>query len=339
MKNEPKKLLLEALRKDFGAFVRKVFAELNGGELPETGLYLALLIEFAKDIALGKIRRGIVNLPPRHLKTLIFSVALPAWMLGHDPRLKIMIVTYGDDLSRDIADMLRRILKTDWCQATFPTRLSESRFAVTDFATKQGGHVYATSIGGAITGRGANFIIIDDPVKISDATNPAVHQRVAERFSGEIMSRLNNLAKGRILIVGHRLHPGDLTGQLDDDPAWKRLVLPFVADERTAVRYGSVKWRRKAGELLRPEAYTSADVARKMADAGQPGFEALYQQNPSGVPWEPLEDGDFLAYARPIPYDAPVVVSVDPAQAAHERASFWVAQAWTIVGETYVLID
>lgn len=339
MKPSDPTILYKALRENLGAFSGKVFAELNAGDLPEKSKYLGVMDEFAADFAFGIISRGILNVPPRHLKTLKFSVALPAWMLGHNPALKIMIITYGDDLSRDIADKVRRILRTDWYKATFPTRLSADRYAVTDFTTTWGGQVYATSMGGAITGRGADVIIVDDPVKISDAANVAVHEKVAERFFGEILSRLNNQAKGRVLIVGHRLHPEDLSGQLEDSSKWKRLVLPFVADKDTTVRYGGEVWHRKAGELLRPEAYTDADVEELMAEEGPPDFETLYQQNPTGVPWEPLTDEDFPPHKVYIADDAPLVISIDPAQAANSRASCWVAQAWVIVDEKYVLID
>ena len=189
----------ELLRRNMPAFARKCFAELNGGELPEEAPYFELLMAYAEFVASGAIRRGIVNMPPRHLKTLTFSVTMVAWMLGHNPGLKIMIVTYGDELSREIADKIRRILRSKWYQEIFRTRLSASRYVVTDFATEQGGNVFATSVGGAITGRGADLIIVDDPVKNEDATNMREHDRVAARFAAEIQHRLNRPNSGQIL--------------------------------------------------------------------------------------------------------------------------------------------
>jgi predicted phage terminase large subunit-like protein len=334
-----KRELIELLRSDMTAFAKKCFAELNGGELPDNAPYFKLLVAFAEDVASGKIRRGIVNMPPRHLKTQMLSVTLVARMLGQNPNLKVMVVTHGDELSRDIAYDTRKILRCAWYQEAFGTRLSESRYVVTDFATEQGGGVFATSVRGAITGRGADLVIVDDPVKIVDATNINVHERIAGLFATEILRRLNRANTGQILIVGHRLHPQDLTGHYEGRPGWQQLVLPFIASEASTMSVGRASWHRKAGELLRPDAFSKAEVNEIQALVGPPDFETLFQQNARGVPWEPLADDSFPRFPGPVPNDAPLVVSVDPAQAANARASFWVAQAWAVMDGAFVLVD
>lgn len=335
-----KKALLEsALRTDFRSFFRKAFAELHSGDMPENARYIDVICDFLESFDSGEFRRGIINLPPRHLKTVLCTVCLSAWILGRKPATRIMIVTYGEELSRDIGDKIRHILRSTWYTAVFPTRLSSDRYQVTDFTTQQGGGVLATSFGGAITGRGADRIIVDDPVKVAEAANIAVHDRVAEVFVSEIMNRLNQPKTGKILIVGHRLHPDDLSGRFAGKPGWHQLVLPFIADEPACIEYGTKKWKRKVGELLRPEGFSEDQVEELRAIDGSPDFETLFQQNPRGVPWAELTDDSFPKYYAPIPDTCPLLLSIDPAHKTHRKASYSVIQAWCQIGENWVLVD
>src|SRR4029077_19002940 len=111
----------------------------------------------------------IVNIPPRHLKSLAASIALPAWLLGHHPTEAIVNVTYGQELSDKFARDCRAIMMASWYRALFPTRLSSARSPLQELVTTQSGFRLATSVGGVLTGRGADLIIIDDPLKPDDA--------------------------------------------------------------------------------------------------------------------------------------------------------------------------
>ena len=112
----------------------------------------------------GRIRSLIISVPPRHLKSHLASVAFPAWCLGHDPSVQILCVSYAQDLADKLSRDCRRIVASDWYQKLFPaTRLSPQRQAVPEFETTAQGFRIATSVGGALTGRGADIIIIDDP--------------------------------------------------------------------------------------------------------------------------------------------------------------------------------
>src|SRR5579863_3542410 len=106
----------------------------------------------------GRAKRLSVNIPPRHLKSLAASIALPAWLLGHDPTLAIINVTYGQDLSDKFARDCRAILQSGWYQKVFPTRLAAARSSLSELVTSQGGFRMATSVGGVLTGRGADLI-------------------------------------------------------------------------------------------------------------------------------------------------------------------------------------
>ena len=133
---------------------------------------------------------------------------------GVESAEKILIVTYSEQLALHIAYLVRKILQSTWYMKYFPTRLADDRTRVADFATTAGGGVYAVSAQGSITGRGATVIIFDDPLNIDDAGNLDQIQKVNERFDTVIMSRLDNPKTGRVVIIGHRIHPNDLSAHV-----------------------------------------------------------------------------------------------------------------------------
>ena len=124
----------------------------------------------------GKIRRLIINLPPRHLKSLMASIAFPAWCLGHDPSAQILCVSYAQDLADKLARDCRSIMMSPWYRRIFPTRLAPHRQAVQEFLTTRQGYRLATSNGGVLTGRGADMILIDDPLKPEEALSDTQRQ-------------------------------------------------------------------------------------------------------------------------------------------------------------------
>jgi hypothetical protein len=108
----------------------------------------------------------LITIPPRHLKSICTSVAFPAWMLGHDPTRRIICASYSNDLATKHARDCRAVMEADWYQRVFPgSRLDPEKNAELEFATTRRGFRYATSVGGTLTGRGINLIIIDDPMK------------------------------------------------------------------------------------------------------------------------------------------------------------------------------
>jgi len=148
------------LRSNLLAFAMKAYKEMNAQSMPGDP-YLQLLADRLAGVVTGKTKRLIVNLPPRHFKTWIGSVCLSAWILGHDPAAKILIVTYGQELADKIAHTVREILRSEWYKELFgKTKLVKSRSKLVDFVTTAGGGVRSVSIEGGVTGHGADFIII-----------------------------------------------------------------------------------------------------------------------------------------------------------------------------------
>ena len=333
MKSELKSML----RKDFLAFARKAILELDGSKLGHDP-YLEYLATELMEFVDGERRRLIVNLPPRHLKTLLFSVCLAAWKFAHQPSAKIMIVTYTEKLTETIARHIRSILQSEWFKEIFPTRVAKDHSAVMDFATTAGGTLYAVSFGGSITGRGADLIIVDDPYDINDAASPQQLERAIELFDTVVLSRLNNRQTGKVIVIAHRVHEDDLSGHLLHRGKWRRVVLPMVAmaDAEYETDYG--RWRRRKEELLRPNAYDAEDLEDLKADTHNPDFEMLYQQDADGRALAPITEDCFPAVAMPTRRGLAYVMSVDAGMKPGPRNSFSTIQIWSPVGGVHYLV-
>src|SRR6202011_2786891 len=216
------------LRQDFSTFAARCFYDLN----PQTELAMNWHVEViaAKLTAVrhGKIPRLIINLPPRHLKSLLASIAFPAWCLGHDPSAQILCVSYAQDLADKLSRDCRHILASDWYRGIFPPRLSPQRAAMPEFDTTAQGCRLATSVGGVLTGRGADIVIIDDPLKPEEALSQAQRQAANEWYDHTLYSRLNDKLAGAIVLIMHRLHEDDLAGHVLEQEPWEVVRLPAV---------------------------------------------------------------------------------------------------------------
>jgi hypothetical protein len=193
------------LRADLAGFAERAFCELY----PQTD-FLAnwhQRVIAAKLVAVyqGRIRRLIINVPPRHLKSHLVSVTFPAWCLGHRPSLQFLCVSYAQDLADKLSRDCRRIMTSDWYQRLFATRLAPRHQAVSEFETTRQGCRLATSVGGVPTGRGADMIIIDDPLKPEEALSQAQRRAANEWFDHTLYSRLNDKHDGAIIVIRHQV--------------------------------------------------------------------------------------------------------------------------------------
>src|SRR5438552_9922637 len=222
MKNQtPAQYYVSLLQHDLATFAGRCFHDLN----PQTRLAMNWHLEViaAKLTAVweGRIRRLIINLPPRHLKSLMASIAFPAWCLGHDPSAQILCVSYAQDLADKLARDCRGIMMSPWYRQIFPTRLAPHRHAVQEFITTRQGYRLATSTGGVLTGRGADLILIDDPSKPEEALSDARRTATNEWFRNTLLSRLNDKCRGAIVIIMQRLHEDDLVGHVLSHEPWE----------------------------------------------------------------------------------------------------------------------
>jgi predicted phage terminase large subunit-like protein len=333
------------LRADFAGFAQRCFHELN----PQTDFAINWHVRViaAKLMALreGAIRRLIVNLPPRHLKSLLASVAFPAWCLGHDPSAQLLCVSYAQDLADKLSRDCRRIVASDWYRRLFPTRLSPRHQAVPEFETTAQGSRVATSVGGVLTGRGADIIVIDDPLKPEEALSQARRQAANEWFDHTLYSRLNDKQKGAIVLIMHRLHEDDLVGHVLAQEEWEIVRFPAIAeaDERHAIDTlaGPRSFARRRGEALHPAREPLAMLEHIRRTIGEYNFAGQYQQMPAPLGGGMVKAAWFRHY---LPDELPadferIVQSWDTANKATELSDFSACTTWGVQGKDLYLVD
>jgi len=332
------------LRSDLGYFAERCFYELN----PQTPFFRNWHIEViaAKLTAVreGKIRRLIINLPPRHLKSLLASIAFPAWCLGHDPSAQLLCVSYAQDLADKHARDCRSVTMRPWYQRIFPTRLASHRQAVQEFVTTRQGYRLATSTGGVLTGRGADIILIDDPSKPEEALSTALRRACNEWYDHTLYSRLNDKCRGAIVIIMQRLHEDDLVGHVLAQEPWEILSFPAIAeaDEVHAIEtiWGPQCFTRRAGEALHPEREPLATLERIHRTIGEYNFAGQYQQSPAPLGGGLVKAEWFKPYddkERPERFDR-IVQSWDIANKATELSNFSVCTTWGVCGKKVYLL-
>jgi len=282
-----KDFLNAILRNDFKSFVQKVFTEVSPNSTYLDNWHIDVICSEVIKTMNNEQNRLIINIPPRYMKSIICTVALPAFILGHNPKASIIAVSYSDDLSTDLANKCKRIIESSWYQEIFPaTKLSKK--STTDFETTKGGGRYSTSVNGTLTGRGADYIIIDDPIKPQDAISDTMREKTNDWYGNTLYSRLNDKKNGKIIVIMQRLHEEDLTGYLlDTDSSFKLIKIQAIAeqDEEWSIKNifsnGEKIITRKKGEPLHPEREGLEKLLQAKDYMGSYNFAGQYQQNPA----------------------------------------------------------
>jgi hypothetical protein len=236
----------------FGAFTYEAFEALNPGQRLIPNWHIDAICYRVQQMVIGEAGKRLnLNLPPRSLKSFIVSVALPAWLLGRNPSTRIICASYSDELSTKFSRDCRALLETALYKRVFPsTKLNPKKASEGEFETTKRGFRLATSVGGTLTGRGGEVLIVDDPIKANDAESEVVRKAAIEWFRSTALSRLDDPARSLVFIAIQRLLVDDLSGILIEQ-GWPSLVLPAIAVEAAdyAVAEDEV-YHRPAGELL-----------------------------------------------------------------------------------------
>ena len=222
------------LRQDLPSFTAKCFATLEASRPFHNNWHIEHIGWQLSRVAKGEVKRLAITIPPRHLKSICVTVAYSAWAMGHDPSLKVMTVSYSDELAKQHATSFRTIVASDWYRALFPAFQIE-RFTQTEVTTTRHGSRFAGSVGGTILGRGADLIIIDDPIKAQAALSAAERRKVNEFYDNTLYTRLNDKGRGAIVIVMQRLHEDDLVGHVCSQEAWAP-PLPGMQASQSSLR-------------------------------------------------------------------------------------------------------
>jgi len=293
---------------------------------------------------LGTTKRVIINAPPRYLKSVIISVAWPAFMLGHDPTKRVIVVSYGSDLAIKHANDFRQIVTALWYRRLFPgTRISRTKNTEFEVVTTQNGFRLATSVDGTLTGRGGDVLIIDDPLKPLDALSDSKRERVNNWYRNTVVSRLDDKREGAIVIVMQRLHADDLSGMLlRTSSDWTLLRLPAIAEQEEMIQIGADQYHtRRVGDVLYPEGEPQSVLDTLRSQMGSETFAAQYQQAPI-PPGGVMIQRDWIRRYDQLPTrtsSCRVIQSWDTASKEGAHNSFSVCTTWLYHAKKYYLMD
>ncbi len=271
---------------------------------------------------------------------MFVSVFLPAYLIGRNPAVKIICVSYAQTLASKHARDFRRVLEADWYQKTFPSTVIV-KDAEELIETTMGGARLSTSIGAAMTGFGGDIIIVDDPMKPDEAPSELAREKVIRHFREVLYSRLNNKVDGCIILVMQRLHEDDLTGHLLRDGGWKSLALPAIAivDERIELGDGRTH-HRHVGDVLHSSREPLSVLEDLRRNLGGAQFEAQYQQSPI-PPSGNMVKTEWLKFyqQQPIRQNSIVTQSWDTAMKGDTKNDYSVCTTWLDRAGHHYLLD
>ena len=289
------------VKESFMEFVREAWHVIEPSTVYEHNWHIELISEHLQEVYEGNIKRLIVNIPPRYMKSLLVSVFWPAWAWLSNPWLKWIFCSYSATLSSDHSEKRRMLISSSWYQKIGGNKARLARNTTTEFRNVVGGEMIATSVGGSIIGRGGNIIVMDDAMDPSMAFSDAERTRALRWIDQGLMNRLNNKKKDKIVIVMHRLHDDDPVGHAESQSKdWVKLAVPNPATE--TVIYNMPKSKKKiiykADDLLWPEREGAKEIADQRVILGPWAFAAQYQQSPTPLGGGILKKDWFRYYEQ-----------------------------------------
>ena len=222
--------------------------------------------------------------------------AYVAWLLGHDPTRHVIVASFSGDFAAELHRQFRMVIASEWYAAVF-ANLHLAKETGLELVPSQGGSRYATSVGGTLTGRGADLIVVDDPLNANEVHSETARRRVIDWYGGALVSRLNDKQTGSIIAVMQRLHEDDLAGHLLRQGGWNHLNMPAIALEEETIELGRGRTHvRRSGDILHPERESREALEAIKAEVGSLLFSAQYQQQPVPVEGNLIRRSWFPAY-------------------------------------------
>jgi predicted phage terminase large subunit-like protein len=293
-----------------------------------------LIVSRLEAVERGEISRLMIFLPPRHGKSLLTSTIFPAWFLGRHPERHLIFASYGQELSDDFGRQVRNLIADPLHRAIFPgCSLSDDSTAAHRFNTVRGGAYFAVGRGGPITGRGANLVVIDDPLKdYAEANSETVRRALYDWYGSVVYTRL--APNGAIVLVQTRWHQDDLAGRLlannyGDD--WEVLSLPAIAEHDESFR--------REGEALWPRRFGLVELDKIRNAVGGRAWASLYQQRPAAAEGVIFKRNYWQFYRPPLTVALNrIVQSYDTAFKKGTENDFSVCGTWGVADNGYYLL-
>ena len=341
--NQDRMLMNAFLNQNLYFFVRKAFEIIHPNAEFIPAWHVEAMCWQLQQVADGKVRRLLITIPPRHLKSICASVAFVAWVLGRDPGKKVMVASYGQNLAVRHARDFRTLIESPWYRGLFPAmKISPRVNRADEVATTLGGGRKAVTIDGPVTGFGADFVIVDDLMKAIDARLESERQKVKDYYEQSLFSRLDDKKLGGIVAIQQRLHEDDLAGYLIEKGNFEHLNLRAIAegDETHALNLGK-PYTRQRGEPLFPEKEPLEVLEETRKEMTSFNFSAQYQQNPvppggNRIRWEWFGTYDEMPERS---WFQTVAQSWDTAVTAEPTSDYSVCTTWGYREGHWYLLD
>ncbi len=315
------KLLLDADRQEqckehFIPFVNEMWPSFIAGR------HHKIMADAFERVANGTLKRLIINMAPRHTKSEFASYLFPAWFLGRFPHKKIIQTAHTAELAVGFGRKVRNLVNTPVYQKIFPTKLSTDSKAAGRWNTNKGGDYFAIGVGGAVTGKGADVLIIDDPHSEQEAMqgNPGVYDRVYEWFSSGPRQRLQ--PGGAIVVVMTRWSKRDLTGQIINNSIKRE------GDEWEVIEFPALM---PSGAPLWPEFWSQKELEAIKNEIPVGKWEAQYQQNPTSEQGALIKREYWKIWEKDYPPSCEYIIqSWDTAFEKNNRADYSACTTWGV---------
>jgi predicted phage terminase large subunit-like protein len=334
------RLLLE---NDFGGFIRQAWHVLEPATPFVDNWHIDLICEYLTLVRRREVRRWICNLPPRHMKSMLATIMFPCWVWTTEPHARFICSSYADSLSIKHSLDRRTLVSSPWYQSLWGDRVSLAADAnlKSEFVNDARGHMIATSTGGSITGKGADYIVCDDAHNPLGALSDAERLTALRHFDITLSTRLDQPKQGAIIVIMQRLHEEDLTGHLIEGQGWDQLILP-AESETEETRKFPISGRvhvRQPGELLWAERFPQDVLDLAKLRLGSYSFAGQYQQRPSPAEGGQLKRAWWRRYDVIPPKFEQMIQSWDLTFKDSKNADFVVGQVWGRIGANKYLVD
>ncbi len=340
MSQYSKRFLHALLRQDFVSFLSKSFSSIHLGETFVHNWHIDLISDYLEAVRKRKIKRLIINIPPRSLKSICINVAWSSWLLGLNPTIRIISASYSSALSIKHSIDSRLIIQSDWYKNIFPkTRISDSQNQKYKFLTTANGFRLATSVGGTLTGEGGDILIIDDPHNPTYIHSDKIRNQTISWFENSFMTRMNNKNESVVIIVMQRLHKEDLSGYLLSKGGWELLTIPILAEKDINYNISGKNFLFSKGSLLNSKLDNFNSLTKLQHDVGAKNFSTQYLQKIIKDDSNLINKNEISFYQKLPNNFSYFILSWDSAIKTSVHSDYSVCSCWGILDNCYYLID
>jgi len=333
-----------ATKYDLPSFIEKCFYTINPNVKYLSNWHIELIADRLLACEKGDIKRLIINIPPRYLKSLCVNVAWPCWLLGHSPERRVISASYSQPIATKHSIDSRLILNSKWYKKIFPeTKITDDQNEKDKFITTKRGFRLATSVGGSLTGEGGNFLIIDDPQNPININSTQSRETTVNWYEQVFASRLDDKNNGVIVLIMQRLHEKDLSGHLlgKNSGVWEHLNIPAIFEKEISYHFfNSSKTKNlKINSVLHDNRENLESLQRTKKELGTHTFSSQYMQNP--IPYDGgMVKVEWLSRYKNFDLDGKKIVqSWDCAIKSAKENDYSAVSIWTEFENNYYLLE